>query len=170
MQYFPGNYISSYFEGVFSDIFSKLNLESIFDKRIDTNNQIYRFYYSRAFHDTIVVLIEIIEKDYGLLNLKRYNIGRYFDENEIVIESNVKLYPSNIYDLLSVVEKYDFWNIPAKSPRTHGLDGSTWIVEGLKDGKFHIIERWSPIGKDDVSVGIGLKMLGLSRVKVDMIY
>jgi len=170
MQYFPENVISEFLESYYSDIFSKLNLDSIYENRIDENKHIYRFYYSRAFHDLIVISIDVYENNYGELHFKKFNIGRYFTEREIVIDSHLKLIPANINNLFNVIEKYDFWNTPTQNPYFKGLDGSTWIIEGLKEGKYHYIERWCPLQHENVASGIGLKMLGLSRVKIDMIY
>ena len=29
-----------------------------------------------------------------------------------------------------------------------GNDGAQWILEGMKDGRYHVVDRWSPDGGD----------------------
>ena len=49
-----------------------------------------------------------------------------------------------------------------------GLDGAQWIIEGLLNGNYHIVDRWSP---EEGSIrAIGLHFLKLSDLKVDEIY
>jgi hypothetical protein len=47
-------------------------------------------------------------------------------------------------DFLSRVEKVGFWNAPNPVNDQTGTDGSQWIIEGVKKGKYHIIDRWMP--------------------------
>jgi hypothetical protein len=37
----------------------------------------------------------------------------------------------------------DFWNLPAPE-KAMGLDGETWVIEGLRPGAYHAVERWEP--------------------------
>lgn len=36
-----------------------------------------------------------------------------------------------------------FWTMPVTVER-QGLDGTTWVLEGAQDGRYHVIDRWSP--------------------------
>lgn len=38
----------------------------------------------------------------------------------------------------------NFWSMPSRDSRESGLDGTWFILEGKKDGKYHVVERWSP--------------------------
>jgi len=124
----------------------------------------------RAFNNPIVITIEIFDNDYGKLHYIEYNIGELFSKNEIVIESYVNLSPEDVNNLYYVINEFDFWNAPSKNPYPTGLDGSNWIIEGLNNCKYHFIERWMPLRKDNVAAGIGLCMLGLSKIKIDIVY
>jgi hypothetical protein len=42
-----------------------------------------------------------------------------------------------------VLAKANFWHLPVRDER-NGLDGSTAIIEGVKDGKYQVVNRWSP--------------------------
>ena len=34
--------------------------------------------------------------------------------------------------------------MPSAEERTDGVDGAQWLVEGIKDGRYHLVDRWSP--------------------------
>lgn len=36
-----------------------------------------------------------------------------------------------------------FWELPVSETGEIGFDGSQWIIEGVKDGKYHRIDRWN---------------------------
>jgi hypothetical protein len=38
-----------------------------------------------------------------------------------------------------------------------GLDGSQWVIEGIKNGSYHLVDRWSP--KDGEVRAIGMAMM-----------
>jgi len=45
------------------------------------------------------------------------------------------------------------------------LGGAQWIVEGVKNGKYPIVDRWSPETADPVRT-IGLLSLKLGRARI----
>jgi hypothetical protein len=45
--------------------------------------------------------------------------------------------------LTAAVAAADFWNLPSPEPHL-GEDGQTWVVEGLRPGAYHAVERWQP--------------------------
>ena len=45
------------------------------------------------------------------------------------------------------------------------LDGAQWILEGVRNGKYHVVDRWSPEKGDPVR-GIGILALKLGRFKI----
>ena len=51
--------------------------------------------------------------------------------------------------LQDALTEADFWNLPSEIDYS-GLDGSEWILEGVKDGTYHAVERWVPLQEDPV--------------------
>jgi len=73
-----------------------------------------------------------------------------------------------------VIENANFWNLPTL-PDTNKhivqLDGAQWIVEGIRNGDYHIIDRWSPEASDPVrAIGITALKLGRFRVRSQDLY
>jgi hypothetical protein len=48
-----------------------------------------------------------------------------------------------VADFLHLLDKANFWDLPVRDER-FGLDGTTFIIEGVKDGKYQVVKRWSP--------------------------
>ena len=62
---------------------------------------------------------------------------------EIIDSKTISLNKKQISNLRRALRKIDFWNLVNMGPRI-GADGSECVVEGVKDGKYHITERWTP--------------------------
>ena len=117
----------------YSTILSKLGYSSLDSESSDSSLHQYRFIWDRSFHDMIVITINVLENDYGELHFQKFSKVSPITEDDIVIDSKLKLIQANIYNLFNVIDKYDFWNTPTKNPYPIGLDGSTWVIEGLRD-------------------------------------
>ncbi len=67
---------------------------------------------------------------------------------------------------LSHVNKVGFWQAPAAvdDPR-RGNDGSEWIIEGVKGGQYHVLDRWSPA--DGIVRELGM-MLAFDLAKLNI--
>lgn len=48
-----------------------------------------------------------------------------------------------------LVNKASFWSMQSVDVRDLGLDGATYLLEGKKDGKYHVVDRWSPDNHED---------------------
>jgi len=46
--------------------------------------------------------------------------------------------------LLAQLRRVDFWSLPSHTDEENGADGAEWIIEGVKEGKYHVVRRWSP--------------------------
>ncbi len=46
---------------------------------------------------------------------------------------------------LGELNQVHFWDVPTRDKSQEGVNGAEWIVEGVKQGRYHMIERYSPI-------------------------
>ena len=65
---------------------------------------------------------------------------------------------------LAAFESAGFWNLPTLAD-ANGTDGAHWIFEGVRNGKYHVIDRWSPSSGDPIRE-IGLLGLKLARFRI----
>lgn len=52
---------------------------------------------------------------------------------------------------VGVLEQHKFWDLPSNNPR-EGADGSQWIIEGVRNGRHHVVDRWSPPSDDPIHI------------------
>ncbi|MFA7326206.1 MAG: hypothetical protein WC121_06040 [Candidatus Kapaibacterium sp.] len=87
--------------------------------------------------DSIVTITKKLTDGYG-----GYHAGK------LIINQTKKLPREEWDNLIQRIERFEFWTQP-----THikylGMDGTEWILEGYKDGKYHYINRWCPNHKDN---------------------
>ena len=69
--------------------------------------------------------------------------------------------------LLFQIEATDFWNLPVYIENM-GHDGSEWIFEGVKNGSYRFLYRWSP-GSGAIR-DLGMKFIELSGEVLDNPY
>lgn len=127
----------------------------------------YRFLWLRAFDNPILVKIEIKPDGTGVLWLK-ITSGRGGEErSELIREERKALTEDNVKSLLQYLEGSNFWDLPTRVEHTHmvGLDGAQWITEGVKDGRCHIVDRWSPKTGDYRAMFLGV-LIYLANLKV----
>ena len=74
---------------------------------------------------------------------------------------------NTVKTFLSLLKNADFWNLAAKDD-TQGLDGAQWIIEGVKNGKYHIVDRWRP--EKGPFREAALFLVKHSKLKIDRAY
>jgi hypothetical protein len=63
------------------------------------------------------------------------------------------------------VDEVGFWKAPNPVDDHPGMDGAQWIIEGVKGGKYHVVDRWMP--KSGVTYNLGMLLaFGLSKLTV----
>jgi hypothetical protein len=65
------------------------------------------------------------------------------------------------------LEALQFWRLPTREDICV-IDGAQWILEGLKNGNYHIVDRFSP--ERGMFREIALKFIQLAHVTVKEIY
>lgn len=141
----------------------------------DANYHAYRFLLLRSFRAP--VSIRITARDDGSADL----VAKLFEKSEqgkgeSLAHRDLRLPNRTMQELLEDIGKAGFWQMEAEVNPTplNGEDGSKipvppvhgerWILEGVKYGKYHIVDRWSP---DPVSkyAELGSKFLRLAELK-----
>jgi len=125
----------------------------------------YRFLWLPSFHNPISV--RFVKSDDGIvLHAVRLNGMGGYEPGTIAARESVKLSPGHWAPIASDLEKAKFWTLPTfRRPKAKdGIDmhGDRLIVEGVSDGKYHIVARDNPRGGDFVDLcGAMLFMSGI---------
>ena len=115
----------------------------------DSNGHIYRYAYFRDYENQIVVRIEI--NDDGTADVY-YKVSKGFARGNgggISKSETAKLSEKETQEFLSLLSKANYWDMPKE------IDSVVWgghnvVVEGVKDGTYHIVDRREPEKSDPV--------------------
>ena len=70
---------------------------------------------------------------------------------------------------LELLKKAEFWTLPTEVS-SFGLDGAQWIMEGLQNGTYDVVDRFSPQKGDYVNLCFYLVNLSKIHLKTKEIY
>lgn len=126
--------------------------------RTSVDGESYRFLWLRTFHRPLLVDLVLGPGDRASAVLKEasgaagYGIGRLVRRTRIDVFRRLRREmkgPDNAKAFLRLFrESADeaFWAQPFRSEDRSvvGVDGATWTIEGVRNGRCHVVRRWSP--------------------------
>lgn len=62
----------------------------------------------------------------------------------VVRDSRLPIDPEEFKAFRTLLRASSFWSLPTEDWQSGGLDGSSWVLEGVRDGKYHRVERSNP--------------------------
>ncbi len=126
----------------------------------------YRFLWVRTFHHPVVIRLVVNADGSGTLTEKIASGQGGYDPGKLDHNVLRPITAKEVGSYLSMIRKAKFWSLPTYPPPSSmiGCDGSEWIIEGVKGGEYHVVNRWTP-GKGPV-FELGMAMLGLTSIKV----
>ncbi|MEO5945743.1 MAG: hypothetical protein ABIP79_02930 [Chitinophagaceae bacterium] len=106
------------------------------------DKEIYRFTWLRSFHHPVSIRIEKQGDIIKLFTKVSKGAGGYEPE-EIITDNtgDVTLQEYNL--LLEKINSTKFWSLPTEM-QDGGTDGAEWIVEIIKNNRYHIVTRNTP--------------------------
>ena len=141
------------------------NLKEPIIKDYQGEKEIYRFTWLRTFHHPVSVRFE---KQGGIIMLfaKVSNGAGGYKPRRIIFDTSISL-TSNEYNLLTKkVADIDFWNQPTEERDDDiGIDGSEWIIEAVKNNKYHMVTRYTPsIERQGNFRRVGEYLISISKI------
>jgi len=133
--------ISSFEEEWYSSHLRLMKEPSLFVKRGDKTQDTYRFTFLPTWGDPRCTAITR-SKDKTSIRFSRLDGDGGYDPGKLVEKAQRDLKPDEIKKFLELFDAIDFAKQPTEDP-VMGFDGSQWILERLKDGKYHIVVRWT---------------------------
>jgi hypothetical protein len=118
---------------------------SLLPKTKPLSSETYRFLWLRSFRHPVSVRIEIKADGTGILTTKVTSGAGGYRPGVLIQNSSRPLSQAETHNFTEKVKSLNFWqiqNLPHDG--REGDDGAQWILEGVKDGKYHVIDRWSP--------------------------
>ncbi len=110
--------------------------------------EMYRLSVDRSFDPAL-----IFEIDSDAIFLKKVRLvqerkGDEFTSSfRLVRDSRIPIDAEEHRGFKILLAASSFWSLPSEDWQSPGLDGSSWVLEGIKDGKYHRVERSSPFNE-----------------------
>ena len=128
----------------------------------------YRFLWLRSFNHPVSVRLEVQSDGSGLVTTKVGSGQGGYQPGKLITNRTRKLTREETSWVLNGIEEDKFWTLPTNPPRDAsvvGLDGAQWIFEGARDGKYHIVDRWSPEKGEVHALGI-MMLIDLAKLRL----
>ncbi|MEQ1642677.1 MAG: hypothetical protein ABL959_04425 [Pyrinomonadaceae bacterium] len=134
----------------------------------------YRIRVIPTFGNPISVRVEKRTNQYSLVGKRLRGQGGY-SVGPLKAIKNRKLSAMEWKGLIQLLQGADFWNLaylekPAERNELGEvsicLDGAEWVLEGVREGKYRVVNRYCPDQKEFVDIGfrlLKLSKLGLKR-------
>lgn len=125
----------------YSGMLKALKEPILFNKSV--KKEIYRLTWLRTFHNPVAIRIEKSEGGYTLFWKLCDGAGGY-EPGQLIINKSKKITQEDWDDFQDLLQEIDFWNIETEEKGLEGNDGSQWILEGLGQKGYHVVDRWTP--------------------------
>lgn len=145
---------------------------SLVDGSKNLKNHVYRFLWLRSFHAPIAVRLVVRENGSGFVVFRRTSGKGGYEPGRLVVNRTKQLSSRDVSWFLDLIEEQKFWDLPTteRDPDVITLDGAQWVLEGVKQGKYHVVDRWSPDKGPVRNLGLTLMQLSGFRPYYDEVY
>jgi len=127
--------------------------------------QSYRFLWLRTFHHPAAIRIDVNADGTSKLTSKMCSGAGRYGPGHLIQNDKTTLTKEQTDWFLRKIEENDFWKLATAGTSPPGNDGSQWIIEGVNNGNYHMVDRWTP--RDGPVRIIGLLMLNdLAKEKI----
>ncbi len=86
-----------------------------------------------------------------------------YEPGRVAIDRTLSLDAGQWAGLEKEIEAAEFWSLPTTVADDSGTDGEQYVVEGLKGGRYHVVDRWEPDPAYKELIG---HIFGLSGLKM----
>jgi hypothetical protein len=125
----------------------------------------YRFLYLRSFDNPIAVRLVVADGG-GRLFSKRASGKAGYETGHLIFNRESPLSNEATEWFLAELKYAGFWDLPTRDDSRVVLDGAQWIVEGVKQGRYHVVDRPSPDPKDPAHILGTALMINLARFRL----
>lgn len=134
----------------YSHFLYKMNEPLLFNKNLEKD--VFRFIWVRSLSYPVVFRIE--KTDENVILYWKVTDGREIYETGNIIRSGCKELSKTDWCVFKKYYGYRFWE--RESFFQVELDGSTWLMEGAADGKYHVVYTFYPRGTPIYKMGLFL--------------
>jgi len=165
--YFPPGVLDSQSQH-YSEFLKALHEPSLWElSQRDPKAEAYRFFWLRAFDHPVAIRLVVRTGGSGWVNLRVTSGQGGYAHGRISRYSVSWATKAKTQSWIAAFDQAGFWRLPTQPPDDDviRLDGAQWIFEAVKNGQYHVVDRWSPDPGDPVR-DLGLSGLRLTRLRL----
>src|SRR5229473_4417770 len=119
---------------------------SLYAQSKTTEKQSYRFLWMRSFHELVSIRFDLQSDGKAMITVKKGTGTAEAFSTQLARGYRRMLTQEQSKWFLDEVRQSDFWNLVGhQDPDDDGVsDGARWVIEGTKDRRYHVVDRWSP--------------------------
>ena len=134
------------------------------------SSESYRFLWLGTFHHQVAIRIDVRADGIGVITTKVASGTGGFRPGHLMDNLSRPLTREQTQAFLARLKKVGFWSLPNPVNDQAGTDGSQWVIEGVKGGKYHIADRWSPekgvVRELGVYFAVGLALMNIPKNEI----
>lgn len=130
----------------YSEHLTALKEPSLFESKQDGAAQSYRFLWLRTFNHPVAVRVLIHADGSGTLVTKMADGMGGYEPGNLIVDKTEPLPADRVKKFSEELQHLGYWTLPGLPGRETivGADGSRWVIEGIRHGTYHLVDRWSP--------------------------
>lgn len=141
-----------------------MNEPSLFRLSSSAANFLCRCLWLRSFRSSICIRVEADSRGAGVLFMKEISCDASEKPAELVKDVRKIVDASSLGRVTKLLDGMRFFELPTSEELPFGMDGERWIFECVRNGRYHIVDRYCPdvIERDHALVDLGEQLLGLA--------
>jgi len=128
----------------------------LYAEKIDAKIECYRFTWLRTFHHPVVLRVDVQKEGTGKFTIKVASGAGGYEPGKLVRNETKNWDGPRVKKIRDSFAAEKFFEIQSYEEGKLGCDGAEWIIEAVRDGKYHIISRWSPTEGSAYALGMEL--------------
>lgn len=116
-------------------------------KPLPTHAESYRFIWIPTFLHPVFMRVDIQQDGTAVLRVETLSGKGGYDWGKVQTNTSRKLEPSEEETLFTTLADMGFWDLPARvefeDPYSVTVDGTAWVIEGVRNGACHAVSRYS---------------------------
>jgi hypothetical protein len=154
-------FVSNWYSGQLAALEEPSLWESSKTQKIES----YRFLWLRTFHHPVAIRMVVNADGTSRLTKKISSGAGGYAPGKWIENEAIDLTKEQTDWFLRKIAENRFWQLSSFQETPGGCDGSQWIIEGTKNGSYHLVDRWTPRNGEVHAIGLAM-MKELAKLKV----